>query len=266
MERGASLMVATTTTDPLGYSEIAGGTAIVTGASSGIGAATALLLAGQGLHVILIGRDGDRLEQQAEAIRTSGGAATSVQVDINASDAGQRIAAVTRERGEPVAVLVHCAGIFPSAPFAETPVEELDRAFQVHVRAPYVITQTLLPDFAEHAAVVFIGSNLSSVGLRNTVAYSATKGAVEAMVRTLSLELIEHGVRVTVVSPGTTLTPMTAGMAADPALMAAEAARVPIGRIAEVEEIATAILYLASPMARFVVGSSLVIDGGAHAQ
>jgi len=258
-------MVAVVRHDPLGYARIAGTAAIVTGASSGIGAATAATLAEQGLHVLLVGRDGERLREQETNIREDGGSATVVQLDLNDPGAGARIRTMLRRVGLRLTVLVHCAGVFPYAAFDGAPVEELDRAFAVHVRSPYLITQTLLADLAAESSIIFVGSNLSSVGLRNTVAYSATKGAVEAMVRALSLELIERGIRVNVVSPGTVLTPMTADAAADPVWMAEERARVPAARLADPSEIAAAILYLASPMARFVVGESLVIDGGVHA-
>jgi NAD(P)-dependent dehydrogenase (short-subunit alcohol dehydrogenase family) len=243
---------------------MAGRTTIVTGASSGIGAEIGKTMAGAGARVVLVARDGERLASLREEIMADGGECETVRADLTASDAAERIVAAALDAFGRIDCLVNNAGIFKVGPFAEAAPGDLDAQYAINVRAPYVLTQAVMPHLTSGATVIFIGSNLAQYALAGTAAYSATKGAVEAMARVLAIELAPRGIRVNTVAPGTIRTPMTSHLD-DPSLFEAEIGRTPARRIGAPADIAAAVLYLGSDASAFTVGSVLTIDGGASA-
>lgn len=241
---------------------LAGKVAIVTGASSGIGAETARALAESGARVALVGRDEERLSEAAARAARAGGEAEPVAADIDTDEGPASIVAATIERFGGIDVLVHAAGIFLPTPFAETTEEELDSQWRVNVRAPYRLTQAASEHLGSGGSVIFVSSIAGYVGFPNSSAYCATKGAVELLVKSLSLELAPRGVRVNAVAPGNVATKMNAHLFADPEYERAMLDSTPAGRVGRVEDIAPAVVFLASPAAGYVHGASLLVDGG----
>lgn len=243
-----------------------GKTAIVTGASSGMGVAIARTLAGAGARVALTGRDAGRLSATAAAIRDAGGEALELVGDIQQGDEAARVVAATVQRWGSIELLVHNAGVFLFRPLEQTTLDELDTQYATHLRAPFALTAAAVPHMPAGSAIVFVGSNLAHHGLEMTSAYSASKAAVEALSQTLAVELGPKGIRCNVVSPGVTRTPMTQQLQDDPEMSAGVISVTPIGRLGEVEDIADAVGYLGSDASSWVTGATLVIDGGQNAR
>jgi NAD(P)-dependent dehydrogenase (short-subunit alcohol dehydrogenase family) len=242
--------------------DLSGRVAIVTGASSGIGVATARALAEAGADVVAVGRDARRLRGCAEGVESIGGRCREVLTDITADGAPEQIVGTALDVFARVDVLVHCAGLFEPMPFAETPPESLDRQWEANVRAPFLLTQAALPHLEAGSSVIFISSIAGHVGFPSSAAYCATKGAVELLVRALSLELSPLGIRANVIAPGNVLTPMNEHLRALPGYEERVSGETPAGRFGEPEEIAAAVVFFASDAASFVHGASLLVDGG----
>src|SRR5580692_1637115 len=185
--------------------------ALVTGASRGIGRASALALAKQGAEVLVHYSSG---EKEAEAvvaeIRATGGKAQKVSADLRAADGPHTLAKQVREYvGERLDVLVANAGIAKAASIEDTTVEDFDNQFAVNVRAPYFLVQQLLPVLGQRSSVVLLSSLAAHSALGALSAYAATKGAVDTLVRHFAVALGERGIRVNAVAPGVVATDMS---------------------------------------------------------
>ena len=242
--------------------QLTGKVAIITGASSGIGAATALAFAKAGAAVVAVGRDAARLGVVGKEIAATGASMEAVSVDLT-SEAGARVVIESAlARFGRIDAVVHSAGIFVPAAFVDTTAEELFRQWDVNVRAPFTLTQAALPHLRPGSSVIFVTSTVARVGFANTAAYSASKAAVDAMMRVLAIELSPRGICVNGVAPGWTATPMNVSLREDPNVVAAAIAATPAGRLAIPEDIAPSILFLASEASRFVQGVVLDVGGG----
>jgi NAD(P)-dependent dehydrogenase (short-subunit alcohol dehydrogenase family) len=241
---------------------LAGKVAVVTGASSGIGAAIARALSAAGARVVTTGRDEERLHAGAESL----GEHHIVVADLLDGDAPRRIVAETIEAFGALNVLVHSAGIFLPKPFGAAPLEEFDLQFRVNVRAPYALTQAALPWLQPDGVAVFVSSIAGHVGFPNSTAYCGTKGAIELMTKSLALELAPLGVRVNAVAPGNVHTPMNERLFESEEYERAMLERTPSGRVGVVEDIAPVVVFLASDAARYIHGESILVDGGWAAQ
>jgi NAD(P)-dependent dehydrogenase (short-subunit alcohol dehydrogenase family) len=253
----------------IGYANgsLLGKSVIVTGASSGIGAAIARAMAREGAYLTLVARDAGRLNETQRAVEEADGHVTSVAVDITADGAPQQIIEAALESFGAVDVLVHNAGIFEPVPFNEATLDSLDRQWAVNVRAPFAITQEALPHLRPGSSVIVITSLAGTVGFPHSTAYCATKGAAEMLVRSLAVELAPRGIRVNALAPGNVHTRMNAETyAAKPEYERSLIERTPAGRIGEADEIAPGVVFLASDAARFVYGATLAVDGGWVAQ
>ena len=244
-------------------SNLSGKTALVTGASRGIGRATALALAEAGAQAIVHYSSG---EKEATAvvtdIRNAGGKAEKVAADLRKADGPHLLAERVRAIiGDRLDVLVANAGIAKAASIAETTVEDFDALFAVNVRAPYFLVQQLLPVMSKGSSVILLSSLAAHSVVGNLSAYSATKGAIDTLVKHFASALGERGIRVNAVAPGVVPTDMSnfakteAGRDFALGLQA-------LKRLATPEEIAAAITFLASDQARWITGDTLRVDGG----
>ena len=184
-------------------------TALVTGASSGVGKAIAQRLAALGALVLLVARVPAKLESAASEVRAAGGAAQTYSVDLTDDAALSRFTEEIRKQFSRVDFLIHSAGIFRAGPFASATSTDFDALFRCNVRAPFFLTQAILPQLlAAKGAVAFINSTAGEITHANVSQYAATKHALKAIADTLRLEMSAHGLRVLSVFLGRTATPM----------------------------------------------------------
>jgi NAD(P)-dependent dehydrogenase (short-subunit alcohol dehydrogenase family) len=230
-------------------------TALVTGATSGIGRAVALALAADGFHVFVHGRNATRGAETVKAIEEAGGHAGFAAADLNDVSDVRRLAA---EAGD-VDVLVNNGGHSWFGATADLDTETYDAMFAANVRAAYYLVAALAPAMAERGSgsVISISSMAGQVGLAGGAAYSATKVALEAMTRAWAAEFSPSGVRVNAVAPGPTFTD-----GADRALIEQLGSTTLLNRGARVEEIADVVAFLASPKAGYLTGATVAVDGG----
>jgi NAD(P)-dependent dehydrogenase (short-subunit alcohol dehydrogenase family) len=242
-----------------------GRTALVTGSTSGIGRAIAKALAAEGAHVAVSGRDAARGEEAVAEIRAAGGAADFVAADIGASGAAARDLAAEAQRvlGGHVDILVNNAGIFPNGPTADLDDASIEALLAVNIRAPHALVAVLAPAMAARGGgtIVNIGSWIAGIGLGGVALYGATKATLEQLSRSWAAEYGPAGVRVNAISPGVTLTEGTAG---NREMLDAMVARTPARRLGTPEDMAAAVVFLASDDAAFVHGATLAVDGGAQ--
>jgi NAD(P)-dependent dehydrogenase (short-subunit alcohol dehydrogenase family) len=230
------------------------GTALVTGATSGIGRAAALLLAEQGWDVVVHGRDAGRGGAVVEEIEAAGGRARFEAADLGDPAELARLV----ERVGAVDVLVNNAGFSWFGPTAELDVSTFDRLFDANVRSAYFLVAALAPKMAAagRGAIVNVGSMVGQVGLAGSAAYSATKAALASFTRSWAAEYSPAGVRVNTVAPGPVFTSVPAERTE------ALGATTLLARAAEVGEIAEVIAFLASAKASYVTGAVFAADGG----
>lgn len=240
-----------------------GRTALVTGSTSGIGAAIARTLATAGATVLVTGRSEVRGHEVVQGILDDGGSARFLAVDLAAPQAQLRsfAAEATALLGGRIDILVNNAGIYPAPSTPGLTDGELDAVLAVNVRAPHVLAAEILPSMAERGdgVLVNVGSWMASVGHPFAALYTASKAAVEQLTRSWSAEFGPRGVRVNTVSPGATLTP---GNEEARGVLEAMTARTPAGVVVQPTHIADGVLFLVSDAARMVHGSILAVDGG----
>ena len=234
-----------------------GKTVLVTGATSGIGEATARAYAAAGANVVITGRDVERGEQLARSLSSDGHQARFVQADLEQFTDVQRLAA---EVGD-IDILVNNAGAFPFGPTHEIASEVFDSTFALNVKAPFFLTAALAPKMAANGggAVVNITTMVANFGMPGMSLYGSTKAALTLLTKAWAAEYGPKGVRVNAVAPGPTRTPGTKSMGDD---LDELAATLPLSRPATPEEIAAAALFLGSDEASYVNGAVLAVDGG----
>jgi NAD(P)-dependent dehydrogenase (short-subunit alcohol dehydrogenase family) len=241
---------------------LVGKTALVTGATSNIGRAIAVMFAAEGAHVVVSGRDRARGSEVIEEIRSAGGRADFVAVDLDGSvqASGELAAEATRLLGGRIGVLVNNAGIYPPVTTTTTDEATFDRVYAVNVKAPFFLTAAIAPAMAERGggSIVNLGSWIARLGVPGGALYSSTKGALETLTRAWAAEFGPAGVRVNAISPG--VTGFTDAGPDHPALVMMRGT--PAGRTGTPDDIAHAAVYLASDEAAFVHGTVLDVDGG----
>lgn len=245
--------------------KLTGKTALVTGASRGIGRATALVLAQAGAQVLVhYGRGEPEADALVAAIRAAGGTADKITADLREPDGPQVLAARVRAViGGRLDILVANAGISRAAAIEETTLADFDDLFAVNVRAPFFLVQQLLPMMCKGSSIVLLSSLAAHAAVGKLAAYAATKGAIDTLVRHLAAELGERGIRVNAVAPGVVPTEMSSFAHTDDG-RAFTLAMQALKRMAEPDDIADAVAYLASGQARWITGATLRVDGGAR--
>ncbi|MDE3109161.1 MAG: SDR family oxidoreductase [Acidobacteriota bacterium] len=236
-------------------------TALITGGTSGIGRATANKLSQLGVHVVVVGRNRERGEKAAAEIRASGGKADFIASDLRDAMSAREVARRAVELGGHVDILINNAGIFPFGPTNKTTEEEFERVYSLNVKAPYFLVAELAPLMAKSGkgAIVNVSTMVAEYGVSGMSLYGSSKAAINLLTKSWAAEYGPSGVRVNAVSPGPTRTEGTDAMGEGLEQLAAQA---PAGRPATADEIAEAIVFLATDHSSFIYGANLAVDGG----
>jgi NAD(P)-dependent dehydrogenase (short-subunit alcohol dehydrogenase family) len=245
-----------------------GRTALVTGGTSGIGEATAELLAEEGANVALTGRNRERGDAVVESIRARSGVALFVQADVRSSADCRRAVDATVEEFGGLDVLVNNAGVYFPADTLDCTEDEWDEQVDSSLKGTFLMSKFALPHMIERGSgsIVNMSSGWGLQGGERAVAYCAAKGGVTVMTKAMAIDHGSQGIRVNAVCPGDTMTPMEEADAERRGMAWSDYVRWasdrPLGRMGEAAEIARAVLFLASDESSFVTGAALPVDGG----
>lgn len=237
-------------------------TALITGGTSGIGRAAANKLAQLGIHVLVVGRNAERGEKTVAEIRAAGGYADFISSDLHDASSARDVARQAIELGNGhVDILINNAGIFPFGPTHETTEDMFESVYSLNVKVPYFLVAELAPRMAKRGkgAIVNVSTMVADYGVAGMSLYASSKAALNLLTKAWAAEYGPSGVRVNAVSPGPTRTEGTAAMGEALEQLAAQA---PAGRPATADEIADAIVFLATDRASFIHGTKLAVDGG----
>jgi 3-oxoacyl-[acyl-carrier protein] reductase len=242
---------------------LSGKNALVTGASRGIGRATALALAEAGAQILVHYSSAEKAADAVVAeIRRTGGRAEKVNADLALKDGPHQLADQVRSIvGQRLDILVANAGISLASPIEGTTVDDFDKLFAVNVRAPYFLVQQLLPILDKDSSITFVSSLAAHASVKNISAYAATKGAIDTIVKHFAATLGDRGIRVNAVAPGfvdTDISNFTKTEAGREIVLGMQALK----RIAGPDDIGGVIAFLASDAARWITGHTVRVDGG----
>jgi len=238
-------------------------TALITGGTSGIGRSVANKLAALGIHVIVVGRNAERGQKTVAEIHAAGGKADFISSDLQDASSAREVARRAVELGG-VDILINNVGIYPFGPTHETTEEMFEHVYALNVKAPYFLVAELAPLMAKKGkgAIVNLSTMVADYGAPGMSLYGSSKAAINLLTKVWAAEYGPSGVRVNAVSPGPTRTEGTKAMGEGLEKLAAEA---PAGRPATPDEIAEAIVFLATDRASFIHGAKLAVDGGRSA-
>jgi NAD(P)-dependent dehydrogenase (short-subunit alcohol dehydrogenase family) len=236
--------------------------ALITGGASGIGRATAIKLAQLGIHVLVVGRNAERGKSTVDEIRAVGGKADFIAADLQDAASVRTVVKKAIELGNGhVDILINNAGIYPFGPTHEMTEVQFDHVFWTNVKVPYFLVAELAPLMAERGkgAIVNLSTMVADYGAPGMSLYGSSKAAINLLTKTWAAEYGPRGVRVNAVSPGPTVTEGTKAMGEGLEQLAAQG---PAGRPAKADEVAEAIVFLATDRASFIHGAKLAVDGG----
>jgi NAD(P)-dependent dehydrogenase (short-subunit alcohol dehydrogenase family) len=247
---------------------LAGKTAFITGGGTGIGRACALLFAREGARVAVTGRRRDLLASVVADIEAAGGSGFSVTCDVAMADQVQHAVSAVAGRFGAISVLVNNAGVLHVGSVEETSEADWDRVIDVDLKGPFLVSRAVMPEMrkAGGGSIVNIGSVLGLVGMKKRAAYSAAKGGVTMLTKTMALDHAHEGIRVNCICPAIVDTELIRAMLAkapDPeAVRRQRADGIPLGRLGCPEDVAQMALYLASDESSWLTGAALPLDGG----
>jgi 3-oxoacyl-[acyl-carrier protein] reductase len=247
------------------------GVAVVTGASRGIGAATARRLAADGYEVAVhYGHDAAAAARTVKQIQTDGGRAFSFEADLSQADVGRAFwqsydAAAGERRSEPVQVLVNNAGVTLRGFIDDFSLQDLQRQQQINAVAPFLITQVGLARIADGGRIVNVSSGVTRIAMPDIIGYAMTKGAIDAFTHTLAQQLGPRQITVNAVAPGIVDTDMNAGwLRGNDAALGQVLPQIALGYVGEPDDIADVIAFLASNNARYITGQVIDVTGGSR--
>lgn len=234
-----------------------GRTALVTGASKGLGLAAACALAQAGARVILVAREAAALEDVVEALRAGGHQAEALALDVTNRPA-MREALADRV----IDILVNNAGTNRPRPMSEISDDDYSAVMDLNVRATYFLSQQVAENMPRGGTIINMSSQMGHVGAANRTLYCASKAAIEGLTKSLAVELGPCGIRVNSVCPTFVETPMTRPFFEQPGFLDSVLAKIPLGRLGQIEDIMGPVAFLASDAAGLITGSALMVDGG----
>ena len=242
-----------------------GKTALVVGAGSGIGRAGAEFLAREGASVVCADVNGAGVAATVDSITRGGGKARSVVADVGGPSFAQALAQAPFDAFGALDILVYSAGTSATASILEHTRADWDRVIAVNLTGAFLLGQEVARRMLTQGrggSIVFVTSQLANAAVRDKAAYLASKGGLRSLMMGMALDLAPHGIRVNAVAPGPVLTGLTERRFADEKMREWTIGRIPAGRLGEPEDIAGAITFLASDEARWVIGTTITVDGG----
>ena len=242
---------------------VAGKVAIITGAGSGIGRASAVLLAAEGAQVAVVDINQETGRETEALIREGGGRAIFIPADVSRTEDVRTMVARAVEEFGTIDILHNNAGVAARSPVAEQDEEGWDRCVQVNLRGVFLCSKYAIPHMVQRGGSIINTSSVTGiVGVRNRPAYSATKGGVFILTKNMALDYAQVRIRVNCICPGFVRTPFIAALLQDPERTRKLTGLHPLGRLGTPEDIANGVLFLASDESIWMTGQALVIDGG----
>lgn len=235
--------------------------AIVTGAKQGIGKGIALMLAKAGAKVAVVDLDFDASQKVADEIISAKGEAMAVECDVSKKQSVDAMVKKVVDQFGGLDILVNNAGIYPFVPFEKMSEDEWDKVIDINLKGVFLCSQTAVKNMSEGARIINVSSIASVVGFEGLTHYCASKGGVNSFSRALALEIASKKITVNAVAPGAIQTPGASGAMTEERVKQT-VAMIPLARIGQPEDIAGAVIWLASDLASYVTGQTIVVDGG----
>lgn len=253
------------------YEDLKGKTVIITGGRQGMGKADALAFAGSGAKVTVADISQEDCQLVVDEIEKNGGEALAVKCDVTNGKEVEEMIRKTVEKFGRLDILVNNAGICQFKPFLELTEEEWQRTLDINLKGYFLCAKAAAKEMAKQksGAIVNIASVVMGqmgMGMAGLAHYSASKGGIAALTKTLALELAAYNIRVNAIAPGAIDTPMAASTKTDPKILEQTLAMIPMRRMGKPEEIASTVLFLSSSASSYITGSIVVVDGGWLAQ
>lgn len=247
--------------------DLKGRTALVTGASRGLGQSMAIGLAAAGAHVVLASRNVPALERVKTDIQASGGSASTMELDVSDRRVIRSVASDLAREFDGPDILLHCAGIIDRSPFDQATIESWDETIATNLTSAFILAKEMTGPMARKGwgRIINVGSVLSVVAKSNTVAYTASKHGLAGLTKSLAVELGARGILVNAICPGYLRTAINIALQQDADHLSMVQSRTPLGRWGNADELAGVAVFLASEASSFVSGHLLLVDGGLSA-